>query len=114
MREETKKRLERAIWIERAKKAGIGLAIIAAMGLAFGYENLDLMVTNTPVAGTVQVIDPLISKTNSVDGETLEVKLDSGQLVRVMALKSRNIKPGDKIEVTEHHHATGRVTHTLK
>ena len=114
MREETKKRLEQAIWRERAKKAGIGFAIIAAMGLVFSYENLDLMVTDKLVGGTVAQLDPLISKTNAADGEMVEVKLDSGQLVRVMALKSHNLKPGDKLQVTEHHHATGRVTHTLK
>ena len=114
MREETKKRLERAIWTERAKKAGIVAVILAAMGMAFGYQNLDLQVTNSNVTGTVQEIDPLVSKTNSADGETVVVKLDDGQLVSVLALKSRNIKAGDKIEVIRHHHATGRVTHTLK
>jgi hypothetical protein len=114
VREETRKRLERALWIERAKYAGIGLAIVAAISLAFGYEELDLKVSNTNVAGTVTDIEPLVSKTNSADGENVLVKLDNGPLVRVLAYKSRGIKVGDKIEVVEHHHATGRVTHTLK
>jgi len=114
MREDTKKRLERAILMERLKRLGIGLAIAAAMALAFAYQNFDLQVTNKQVTGTVTEIDPLISKTNSADGETVRVKLDDGPLVSVLALKSRNLKVGDKIEVTEHHHATGRVTHTLK
>ena len=114
MREDTKKRLERAIWMERAKKAGIGVAIVAAIALAFGYENLDMMVTNTQVGGTVTDIEPLVSKSNSADGETLRVKLDDGHTVSVLALKSRNIKLGDHLDVTEHHHATGRVTHTMK
>jgi hypothetical protein len=114
VREETKKRLERAIWTERAKKAGIGAAIVAAMGLAFAYQNLDLQVTNSNVTGTVQEIDPLVSKSNSGTGETVVVKLDDGQLISVLALKTRDIKAGDKIEIVRHHHATGRVTHTLK
>ena len=114
MREDTKKRLERAILIERLKKAGIGLAIIAAMGLAFAYENFDLQVTNMQVAGTISALDPLVSKTNGVDGETVRVTLDDGQFVSVLALKSRNLKVGDKLDVTRHHHATGRVTYTLK
>ncbi len=114
VREETRKRLERALWIERAKYAGVGLAVAAAIGLAFGYEELDLKVSNTNVAGTVTDIEPLVSKTNSADGENVLVKLDNGPLVRVLAYKSRGIKVGDKIEVVEHHHATGRVTHTLK
>lgn len=113
MREETKKRLERVLWLERAKKAGIGLAIVAAMGAAFAYQNLDMMETKTDVSGTVTEIDPLVSKTSAADGETLRVKLDDGRQVSVLALKSRNLKTGDHIQVTEHHHATGRVTHTI-
>ena len=73
MRKETKKRLERAIWLERAKKAGIGVAILAAMGAAFAYQNYDLQMTVTKVAGTVTEIDPLVSKTNAVDGESVRV-----------------------------------------
>lgn len=114
MREETRKRLERALWIDRAKKLGIALAIVAAIGLAFGYETLDLAVSNTDVQGTVTDIEPLVSKQNSADGENVIVRLDAGSLVRVLAYKSRGIKVGDKIQVVEHHHATGRVTHTLK
>jgi hypothetical protein len=114
MREDTKKRLERAILMERLRKVGIGVAIVTAMGLAFAYQNFDLQVTNKQVAGTVTEIDPLVSKTNAADGETVRVKLDEGPLVNVLALKSRNLKVGDRIEVVQHHHATGRVTHTLK
>jgi hypothetical protein len=114
MREDTKKRLERAIFIERMKKLGIGLGVLAILGAVIAYQNFDLKVTNTQVAGTVTEIDPLVSKTNSADGEMVQVKLDSGQLVNVLALKKRNLKVGDHIDVVEHHHATGRVTHTLK
>jgi hypothetical protein len=114
LREETRKRLERALWIDRAKKAGIGLAVLAAIGLAFSYEELDLKVENKNIGGTVTDIEPLVSKQDAADGENVIVRLVDGQLVRVLAYKSRGIKVGDKIEVVEHHHATGRVTHTLK
>jgi hypothetical protein len=114
VREETRKRLQRALWIDRAKKAGIGLAILAAIGAAFAYQEFDLKVDNKDVAGTVTELEPLVSKQDAADGENVIVRLDNGQLVRVLAYKSRNIKVGDKIEVVEHHHATGRVTHTLR
>jgi hypothetical protein len=114
MREDTKKRLERVILIERLKKVGIGLGVLAVLGAVIAYQNFDLKVTNTQVAGTVTEIDPLVSKTNSADGETVQVKLESGQLVNVLARKVRNLKVGDHIDIVEHHHATGRVTHTLK
>jgi hypothetical protein len=114
VREDTRRRLERALWIDRAKKVGIGLAILAAIGLAFGYETLDLTVSNKDVQGTVTDLEPLVSKQNSADGENVIVRLEDGELVRVLAYKSRGIKIGDKIAVVEHHHATGRVTHTLR
>ncbi|HML29273.1 MAG TPA: hypothetical protein PKE16_10615, partial [Hyphomicrobium sp.] len=114
LREETRKRLERALWMDRAKMAGIGLAVLAAIGLAFGYEELDLKVDNKDVGGTVTDLEPLVSKQDSADGENVIVRLDDGQLVRVLAYKSRGLKIGDKIQVVEHHHATGRVTHTLR
>ncbi|HPG89065.1 MAG TPA: hypothetical protein PLD46_05395 [Hyphomicrobium sp.] len=114
MREDTRKRLDRALRIEQMKKAGVGLAIAAAIGLAVAYQNLDLKVDNIEVAGTITGIDPLISKTNTADGETVHVKLDDGRSVNVLAYKSRNLQSGDHIQVTEHHHATGRVTHSLK
>jgi hypothetical protein len=114
LREETRKRLERALWIDRAKKAGIGLVVLAAIGLAFGYEQLDLKVDNKDIPGTVTDLEPLVSKQDSANGENVIVRLDDGQLVRVLAYKSRGLKVGDKIQVVEHHHATGRVTHTLR
>ncbi len=114
MREETRKRLERALWIDRAKKGGIALAVVAAIGLAFLYEQLDLTVENKNIGGTITDIEPLVSKQDSADGENVIVRLMDGQLVRVLAYKSRGLKVGDKIDVVEHHHATGRVTHTLK
>lgn len=114
MREDTRKRLERAIWTERLKKIGIGLAVAGAIGAVFAYQNYDLKVTDTQVAGTVTEIDPLVSKSSAAEGEQLRIKLDDGRMVSVLALKSRHLKTGDHIQVTEHHHATGRITHTLK
>lgn len=114
MREDTKKRLDQAIWRERMKRIGMGLGVLALIGLAFGYETLDLKVTNTDMSGTVKDIEPLVSKQNSADGENVVVKLEDGELIRVLAYKSRGLKVGDKIQIVAHHHATGRVTHTLR
>lgn len=114
MREETRARLERQLWMERAKKAGIGLAIAGAIGLVFAYQNLDLSETAVKVSGTIVEIDPLVSKTSAADGESVQVKLETGRLVTVLAQKSRALKAGDKLEITEHRHGSGRVTYTLK
>lgn len=114
MREETRKRLDRTLRIEKLKKVGIGLAIVSAIGLVVAYQNLDMKVDDVQVAGTITGVDLLVSKQNAADGETLHVKLDDGRSVNVLALKSRQLHAGDHIQVTEHHHATGRVTHSLK
>jgi hypothetical protein len=116
VREDIRRRLNRAIWLERAKYIGIGLGVLAAIGLAFGYETLDLKVDNKEVAGKVTEIQPLVTKSSvaEAEGENVIVQLDHGPLIRVLAYKSRGIKVGDEIEVVEHHHATGRVTHSLK
>jgi hypothetical protein len=114
MREDTRKRLDRALRIEQMKKAVVGLAVVAAIGLMFAYQNLDMLVETTEVAGTITGVDPLVSKTNAADGEAVHVKLDDGRSVDVLVLKTRQLHAGDHIQVTEHHHATGRVTHTLK
>ncbi|MEQ1718920.1 MAG: hypothetical protein ABL907_23540 [Hyphomicrobium sp.] len=118
MREETRRKLNRAIWRERAKYAGMGVAILAAIGLYMGYQSLDLAVVKSPVAGVIETIEPLIAPnvvpTGTSDGVTLGVKLDSGGHVRVIAYKSRHPHVGDRIDVIENRHGTGRVTHTLK
>lgn len=115
MREDTRKRLERALWIDRAKKAGIGLAIVAAIATLFGFESLDLIETKTPVAGVIESIDPLVAKSvDAADTVNVGVRLDDGQHVRVIEMKTRQPHIGDRIQIVEHRHATGRVTHTLK
>ena len=114
MRDDVRRRLDRAIWLERAKYAAIALGVMATIGVMFGYETLDLKVDNTEVSGKVTDIEPLVAKRDSADGENVIVQLDHGPLLRVLAYKSRGLKVGDKIEVMEHHHATGRVTHSLK
>lgn len=120
MSEETRKRLNRALWMERAKKAGIGVLILAAIGLYMAYENLELQVTDAHVAGVIETIDPFVSppsaaaSTAPAQALTVGVKLDDGRHVRVIAEKSREPKVGARIDIVQHTHGTGRVTHSLK
>lgn len=118
MSEDTRRRLNRALWIDRAKKAGIGVAILGAIGLFAAFQSLDMAVDNTQVAGVVETVDPLVapasSGTSPAQGLTVGVKLDDGRHVRVVAKKERDPHVGDRIQIVEHHHGTGRVTHSLK
>ncbi len=116
MREETKNRLNRLLWIDRAKKAGIALAILAAIGVVFELEVLDLMVTDVRIPATVETLAPLVSKTSgaAATGVNVGVVLENGSHVRVIAEKTHAPAIGARIEITEHRHATGRITHTFK
>jgi hypothetical protein len=114
MRNSVKKKLNRVLWVERAKLAGAGLAIVAAIAVAFKIETLDLAVTDVHLAGAVEALDPLVSKTSAATGLNVGVALADGRHVRVIADKSNALKIGDRIQITEHRHATGRVTHTFK
>ena len=114
MREETRKKLNQMLWRERAKKVAAGLAIIAAIGGVLGLENLDLKITDSRVAGVIETVDPLVSKGTTGQGVTVGVKLDDGRHVRVIEERARDPHIGERIEITEHRHATGRVTHTFK
>ena len=102
------------LWLERAKKAGIGVAIVAAIALAFSLESLDLMVTHSKVAGTIERIEPLVSKQSVGQAVTVGIKLDDGRHVSVIEDKTREPHIGDHVEIAEHRHATGRVTHSFK
>jgi hypothetical protein len=117
MREETRRKLERALWRERLKKIGIGVAALALIAAYFVYEDVDARVDNVRVPATVTAVGPLnVRNTKLVEeGLAVEVALDSsGRHVSVMALKSTDPHVGDHVEITEHRHHTGRVTYTWK
>ena len=117
MREETRRKLERALWRERLKKMGIGAAALALICAYFVYEDYDARVENVRVPATVTEVGPLnIKNTKMVEeGLSVQVALDNGgRRVSVMALKKTDPHVGDHVEITEHRHHTGRVTYTWK
>ena len=116
MREETKRRLERALWLRRAKWAGVGAAVVAAFALLFMVEGMDATVARTPVHGVVTKVGPLngTSFKAAAQGLSVDVRLDSGHMVTVMALRTTNPHVGDDVNISEHRHGTGRVTYSWK
>jgi hypothetical protein len=116
MREETRRKLERALWRERLKKIGIGVLAAAAIGAYFVYEDYDAHVDNVRVPATVTEVGPLNIKSTKMveEGLSVQVALQGGRLVNVMALKKTDPHVGDHVEITEHRHRTGRITYTWK
>ena len=115
MREDTRRKLERQLWWERAQKAGIGLAIAAAIGLVFVYEDYDTHIDNVRVPGTVVAVGPLnVKSTQMVEsGLSVDVALDGGgRRVTVLVLKKTDPHVGDHVQITEHRHHSGRTTYS--
>jgi hypothetical protein len=112
MREETRKRLERALLLERLKCVGAGLVVGVLMAAGFWFTGLDASVETHRVPGVVQRIGPLNgTSTQAVEeGLAIDVRLDDGRLARVMVLKTTDPHVGDRVEIAEHVHGTGRVT----
>lgn len=116
MRDETRKRLERQLWLQRLKWIGGGLAIAACASLGFWWTGLDASVETRHIAGVIEKVAPLTGANSKAieEGLAVDVKLDDGRLAHVMALKTRDPHVGDHIEIAEHTHGTGRVTFTWK
>jgi hypothetical protein len=113
MREETRQRLNRAIWLDRLKRIGTVAGIAAALIGGFVLIDLDAYVEDQRVTGTVEHIGALNSK-NTASALSVDVKLDDGRHVSVIALKTTDPHVGDHVTVSEHRHRTGRVTFTWK
>jgi hypothetical protein len=116
MRVETKRKLERALWRERAKKIGIGLGVLAVIGLLFAYEDYDAHVDNVRVPATVVSIGPLnTTNTQAIEnGLSVDVALENGHRVNVMVLRKSDPHIGEKVQITEHRHRSGRLTYSWK
>jgi hypothetical protein len=112
VREETKKRLERAIWLQRGKWVAMGLAVIAGMAILLKFVSADASVENVRVSATVTRVAPLPSKPQT--GLIVDVKLADGKVVEVIANQITDPKVGQQVEITEHRHATGRKNYSWK
>jgi hypothetical protein len=116
LRDDTRKRLDRLIWLQRAKIASGFLAACLLIGAGFWLENLETTVENKKVGGVVTGIGPFSvpGATGRADGLSVDIALDDGRHARVVALKTANPKVGDHVEIAEHIHATGRHTFTWR
>ena len=113
MREETKRRLERAIWLQRAKWIGFAAAILAAMAASFAWISADASVENVRVPATVVDVGPLATKSTQA-GLLVHVTLADAKVVSVIVNQLTDPHPGDHVEITEHRHSTGRRTYSWK
>lgn len=116
MREETRRKLERKLWLERGKWAVAGLGILVCVAGGLWATGLDATIETRQVPGIVSAVGPLVggSIRTSEEGLAVDVKLDDGRLVHVMALRKTDPHVGDRVEIAEHVHGTGRVTYSWR
>lgn len=116
MREETRRRLERQLMWQRAKWAAAGVSVMALMAGGFWATGLDAKIETRHAAGVVEAVGPLFAKSTKAieEGLAVDVKLDKGPLVHIMALKATDPHVGDRVEIAEHVHGSGRVTYSWK
>lgn len=116
MREETRRRLERQLMWQKARWAAAGVGIMGLVAAGFWAAGLDASIETHHEPGVVAAVGPLFAKSTKAieEGLAVDVKLDKGLLVHVMALKATDPHIGDRVEVAEHVHGTGRVTYSWK
>jgi len=116
MRNETKSKLDRLLFMRKVKwtAAGIGLATLMAVGLYL--SGLDATVEEKRVAGVIEQVGGYNgTNTQGVqNGLAVDVKLDDGRYAHVLVLKQTAPAVGQRVEVTEHHHGSGRTTFSWK
>lgn len=116
MRTETKSKLDRLLFMRKVKwtAAGVGLAILIGGGLYL--SGLDATVQERRLTGVIQKIGPYNgTNTQGVqNGLAVDVKLDDGRDAHVLVLKQTAPEIGQHVEVTEHHHGSGRNTYSWK
>lgn len=93
---------------------GLGALVLLAGGLYL--SGLDAAVENHRVPGVIEKIGPYNGTTSAgtMSGLAADVKLDDGRLAHVLVMKTTNPQVGERVEVTEHHHGSGRTTFSWK
>jgi len=116
MREETRRKLERQLWMQRLKWIGGGLAAALVMGAGFWFTGLDASVETKHVPGIVQHVGPVNgTNTSSIEnGLSVDVQLDDGRMAHVTVLREHEPHVGEHVEIAEHIHGTGRTTFSWK
>lgn len=111
MRDDTRRRIERAIWMQRLKWVGGALVLALVMAGGFWLEGRDATVETRKVAGVVEYVGPLTGKVRASTASaavSVDVRLGDGRTARLMVPKTSEPHTGDHVEIKELIHGTGR------
>jgi hypothetical protein len=111
MREDTKQRLERAIWLQRGKWVAMGLGVIVFLAGIMAFIARNAAQVQVRVPATIVALAPTLAQSQSATPVFI-VKLADGKSVQVQATINANPKVGAQVEITEHQFANGNRTYT--
>jgi hypothetical protein len=116
MRTETKSKLDRLLFMRKVKWAAAGFGLAVLMGTGLYLSGLDATVDDRRIAGVIEKVGPYNGTNNQgvQNGLAVDVRLDDGREAHVLVLKSSAPAVGERVEVTEHHHGSGRTTYSWK
>lgn len=116
MRDETRRRLDRQLAMQKVKWVGAGVAVAACVAVGLWFSGLDASIKTNQVAGVVEGVGPVVGGSTQLIEKalTVDVKLHDGRRVHVVALKTTDPHVGDAVQIAEHVHGTGRVTYSWK
>ena len=82
MRDETRRKLERQLWLDRLKWIGAGLGLAALAGVGLWVTGLDATVETHHVPGVVATVGPLVGTTTKAIEEGLAERVPLAGRVR--------------------------------
>lgn len=114
MREETRKRLERVLFVRRLKWGAAAVAVAVLIVGGFYWKGLDISVVQTrTVEGTVVSVEPPPGKLGSAVTQTnfqIDIKLDDARVAHLLIERDKAPKLGEHVKVADHVHGSGRHT----
>jgi hypothetical protein len=112
MRDEARRRLERALFMQKLKWVGVAMIAVALVAGALFLRDLDNSVATTKsVAGTVVYVGPLVGKYRAVVAENnlqVDVMLDDARVAHLVTPRDKAPKVGDHLRIAEKVHGSGR------
>lgn len=117
MKAETRKRLDRLILLQRLKVGAVATGILLAITGLFvfiGLEeeaHIDKVTASRPVRGVITRTERRPERKTSYN---LTVRLEDGrEVTTIMVLKAHIPFKGDRVELNEIEHASGRLQHVV-
>ena len=116
MYEDSRKKLERQLMLQRLKWVGAGALVVLVIAAAMWVQGIDATVTTHKVGGVIERVGPVPGASGAAIGTAVlvDIRLDDGREARVVAKTASEHAVGTHVEIAEHVHGTGRSNFSWK